>query len=169
MITNNKLYEMITEQVSQGNEALREQLKAQISEKAENTRTAAQEIAERQSRELNELSAMLNNRLDSIKIELTEQIKAETDNIGSDIDGKADKMENLIRELYLRVEAVRAELSVKIDENLNMVLGSLKTLSDGMTDIQKDTAVIMETLQLILTNMMLDTVDIKEKADYVDF
>ena len=74
MITNNKLYEMITEQVSQGNEALREQLKAQISEKAENTRTAAQEIAERQSRELNELSAMLNNRLDSIKIELTEQI-----------------------------------------------------------------------------------------------
>ena len=78
-------------------------------------------------------------------------------------------MENLIRELYLRVEAVRAELSVKIDENLNMVLGSLKTLSDGMTDIQKDTAVIMETLQLILTNMMLDTVDIKEKADYVDF
>lgn len=33
-----------------------------------------------------------------------------------------------------------------------------KSLADGVTNLQKDTAILMETLQLILTNMMLNKI-----------
>ena len=48
---------------------------------------------------------------------------------------------------------------------MNMTLNSLKAISDSISDIQKDNAVIMETLQLILTNMMLDNIDISDNKE----
>ncbi|MDE6672795.1 MAG: hypothetical protein K2K16_11460 [Ruminococcus sp.] len=48
-------------------------------------------------------------------------------------------------------------------EMITSQMSNSKSLADGITSIQKDTAIIMETLQLILTNMMLNKIsdDIK--------
>ena len=82
-----------------------------------------------------------------------------------EINDKAVKDEQYIREIYIKIENVRSELNVRMDENMNMTLNSLKAISDSISDIQKDNAVIMETLQLILTNMMLDNIDISDNKE----
>lgn len=52
----------------------------------------------------------------------------------------------------------RNDLIEKIDSQFSQILNINKTLSEQISGLQKDTAVIMEILQLILTNMLLDEV-----------
>ena len=53
------------------------------------------------------------------------------------------------------------ELSEKMDTQFSELLQISECISDTINNLQKDTAVMMETLQLILTNMLIDKVENK--------
>ncbi|MBR6622312.1 MAG: hypothetical protein IKK91_00195 [Ruminococcus sp.] len=177
MMTNSKLYEMIIGQVNEGNESIREQLKTQISERADQAQTLAQRLAEKQSREFSELLTVINEKLDNIKADMMQDIHEKIANLiyenGENFEKQMQLIkrenENLMREVNDKIDDLRNELIERMNDDLNKNLSSFKALSDGISNIQKDSAVIMETLQLILTNMMLDKVNVEGTVkDYAE-
>ena len=116
MITNKNLYEMLSTQITDSNEALREQLKSQVLESAsKNEKSVVEELSEKYT---SELSSQLEKLHDSLKEETFE----------------------------------------KLDTQMTQILEVNRNLAEKVVNLQKDTAIIMETLQLILTNMMLNKV-----------
>ena len=177
MMTNSKLYEMIIGQVNEGNESIREQLKTQISERADQAQTLAQRLEEKQSREFSELLTVINEMLDNIKADMMHDIHEKIANLRYENNENSEKQmqlikrenENLMREVNDKIDDLRNELIERMNDDLNKNLSSFKALSDGISNIQKDSAVIMETLQLILTNMMLDKVNVEGTVkDYAE-
>lgn len=114
---------MLSTQITDSNEALREQLKSQISENInENGKSAVQELSEKYTSEINRL-----------RTELSKQFEELHDNL-------------------------KKEIFEKLDIQITQILEVNQKLSEQVVNLQKDTAIIMETLQLILTNMMLNKV-----------
>ncbi len=187
MITNKKLYDMIAEQMSNGNDALREQLESQIITETNQVQTMAQALADRQHSEINALSEQMNFRLDALqnqlKLELgqhiteqltwtnqslTQKYDAETQILKTELSEKINQatgeqsaivIQQLTQDYDEKIEFLRKELSEKIDAKYDEIIQANAALAQGITNIQKDTAIIMKTLQLILTNMMLNTVE----------
>ncbi|GEM_PF-2284923 len=159
MITNKKLYEMIAEQMHSGNEELRANLKSHIADKTAQAQSLAQEFADRQSEEISTLSAEMNHKLNVLQSELSTQIHSVT------AEYSETMIQKLTQEYDAKLENLKSELFEKLDENFFQVISTGKLLSDGINNLQKDTAVIMETLQLILTNMMLDSVETIRDAE----
>ena len=153
MITNKKLYEMIEEQINHSNEDLREKLKMQIAEKSSATQTLAQELADRHAVEINNFSAEMHQQWNALQSEIQRTAENQSEII----------IQKLMQDYSQKTESLKSELFEKLDENFEQVMNASKSLADGIANLQKDTAVIMETLQLILTNMMLDKVEIKDK------
>jgi len=153
MITNKKLYEMIAEQMNAGNEDLREQLKAQIADKTAQSHTMAQELADKQSQEISLLSAEISQKFNALQSDLHAEMHNTAENYSEIM------IQKLTQEYDAKLENVKTELLDKLEENFSQMMNASKSLSDGIANLQKDTAVIMETLQLILTNMMLDNVE----------
>lgn len=153
MITNKNLYEMIVTQMSNGNDALREQLKSQILDENNRTQTFAQELVNKQCNEFSELSKEINSRLNAIQIELKSEI----------FNAMSNNSEMMIQKIAQdydeKIENLKSELHRKLDTQLYHMMSASKSLADGIANLQKDTAVIMEILQLILTNMMLNKVE----------
>lgn len=153
MITNKNLYEMITNQMTVSNEELREQLKSQILEGTSQTgQNIAQKLSDRYCAEINILKKQLNSKLDTLQNDLkSEMLK--------DISDNSDALFKKISDDYTRkIESLKTNLNEKLDLQLNQIMDISKSLADGVTNLQKDTAIIMETLQLILTNMMLNKI-----------
>lgn len=144
---------MITSQMSTGNEQLREQLKSQILEGANQTgHNIAQELSDKYSAGINALQEHLNSRLDAVKIDLLSEIE-------KNISDNSDVLFRKISDDYSKkIESLSADINEKLDSQFNQIMEVSKSLADGITNIQKDTAIIMETLQLILTNMMLNKI-----------
>lgn len=153
MITNKNLYEMITSQMSTGNEQLREQLKSQILEGANQTgHNIAQELSDKYSAGINALQEHFNSRLDDVHIDLLSEIE-------KNISDNSDILFRKISDDYSKkIDSLSADINEKLDSQFNQIMEVSKSLADGITNIQKDTAIIMETLQLILTNMMLNKI-----------
>lgn len=153
MITNKNLYEMITSQMSTGNEQLREQLKSQILEGANQTgHNIAQELPDKYSAGINALQEHFNSRLDDVHIDLLSEIE-------KNISDNSDVLFRKISDDYSKkIDSLSADINEKLDSQFNQIMEVSKSLADGITNIQKDTAIIMETLQLILTNMMLNKI-----------
>ena len=150
MFTNKKLYDMITEQITNENEDLREQLKTQIADRAAQTQSMAQELAGRQSMEISKLSQDVNDKVNALQNELKSEI-------ANAAESNYQMIVQQLTQVYdAKLESLRAELLEKIDENTYQLMKVSKIINDGIRNVQKDTAVIMQTLQLILTNMMLD-------------
>jgi uncharacterized protein with gpF-like domain len=123
MITNKNLYEMLSTQITDSNEALREQLKSQVLESAsKNEKSVVEELSEKYTSEINNL-----------KTELSSQL---------------EKLHDILKE----------ETFEKLDTQMTQILEVNRNLAEKVVNLQKDTAIIMETLQLILTNMMLNKV-----------
>ncbi|MBQ8011415.1 MAG: hypothetical protein IJ265_07680 [Oscillospiraceae bacterium] len=153
MITNKKLYEMMVEQMSNSNGALREQLKEQIMTGANENQTMMQALMEQQHTEITELSAQTQNAINALQSELRSEL-------GSTAAAHSQMViQQLTQEHTAKMDALKTELLAYLDERLGLMMQANKILSDHIADLQKDTAVIMETLQLILTNMMLDKVE----------
>ena len=55
------------------------------------------------------------------------------------------------------------ELEEQMDQQFSQIADLQKILYDNIVSIQKDNAIIMETLQLILTNMLIDNVKTPNK------
>ena len=47
---------------------------------------------------------------------------------------------------------------------LEYILRIYKSLSESMDNIQKDNAIIMETLQLILANLLIDKIEVPKNT-----
>ena len=152
MVTNTKLYEMISEQMNNSNEDLRESLRSQIADKTSQVQTMAQGLADRQSAEIMALSDKINTKLNNLKNEISFEINNAAESNSEMIINK------LTQDYDEKLKALKSEILEKLDESFYVMLNANKSLSDGIANIQKDTAVIMETLQLILTNMMLNNV-----------
>ena len=55
-------------------------------------------------------------------------------------------------------DSLKEETFEKLDTQMTQILEVNRNLAEKVVNLQKDTAIIMETLQLILTNMMLNKV-----------
>ena len=114
---------MLSTQITDSNEALREQLKSQVLESAsKNEKSVVEELSEKYTSEINNL-----------KTELSSQL---------------EKLHDILKE----------ETFEKLDTQMTQILEVNRNLAEKVVNLQKDTAIIMETLQLILTNMMLNKV-----------
>lgn len=123
MITNKNLYEMLSAQITDSNEALREQLKSQVLESASKSeKGVVEELSEKYTSEINNLKTEFNNQLEKLHDNLKE------------------------------------ETFEKLDTQMTQILKVNQNLAENIVNLQKDTAIIMETLQLLLTNMMLNKV-----------
>ncbi|MCI5911431.1 MAG: hypothetical protein MRZ46_07300 [Oscillospiraceae bacterium] len=123
MITNKNLYEMLSAQITDSNEALREQLKSQVLESASKSeKSVVEELSEKYTSEINNLKTEFNNQLEKLHDNLKE------------------------------------ETFEKLDTQMTQILKVNQNLAENIVNLQKDTAIIMETLQLLLTNMMLNKV-----------
>ena len=123
MITNKNLYEMLSAQITDSNEALREQLKSQVLESASKSeKSVVEELSEKYTSEINNLKTEFSNQLEKLHDNLKE------------------------------------ETFEKLDTQMTQILKVNQNLAENIVNLQKDTAIIMETLQLLLTNMMLNKV-----------
>lgn len=123
MITNKNLYEMLSTQITDNNEALREQLKSQVLESAsKNEKSVVEELSEKYTSEINNLKTELSSQLEKLH------------------------------------DSLKEETFEKLDTQMTQILEVNRNLAEKVVNLQKDTAIIMETLQLILTNMMLNKV-----------
>lgn len=145
MMTNKKLLEEINTQSQIDNDNLREQLKEQISSIGKANSNFAGALSaqiDNLRKNQNELSQQLNDKMQELYKQFSEEINAEH---------------------TAKLESVRKELSDKIDQQSNYITRMNKALYDGIISVQKDTEVIMQTLQVILTNMLLDDVKTEQK------
>ncbi len=123
MITNKNLYEMLSAQITDSNEALREQLKSQVLASASKSeKSVVEELSEKYTFEINNLKTEFSNQLEKLHYNLKE------------------------------------ETFEKLDTQMTQILKVNQNLAENIVNLQKDTAIIMETLQLLLTNMMLNKV-----------
>ncbi|MCM1133017.1 MAG: hypothetical protein NC340_06060 [Ruminococcus flavefaciens] len=149
MITNKNLFEMITNQMTVSNEELREQLKSQILEDINQTgQNIAQKLSDRYCAEINALQKQLNSKLDTLQNDIKSEMLKD---ISSNLDTLFKKFSD---DYTQKIESLKINLNEKLDLQLNQIMD----ISKSLTDLQKDTAIIMETLQLILTNMMLNKI-----------
>lgn len=163
MITNTKLYEMVTEQFTSGNGELRDQLLSQISASSEKNETMAQQLADQQRTEIEQLSDCLQSQINAVQEELNSKIEktattcsaALMQTMTTHFNGEINKLQAYFDE---EIEKLQTSITYSMDERFEKIMLATKNMTDRMIDLQKDTAVIMQTLQLILTNMMLDNV-----------
>lgn len=114
---------MLSAQITDSNEALREQLKSQVLESASKSeKSVVEELSEKYTSEINNLKTEFNNQLEKLHDNLKE------------------------------------ETFEKLDTQMTQILKVNQNLAENIVNLQKDTAIIMETLQLLLTNMMLNKV-----------
>lgn len=114
---------MLSTQITDSNEALREQLKSQVLENAsKNEKSVVEELSEKYTSEINNLKTELSSQLEKLH------------------------------------DSLKEETFEKLDTQMTQILEVNRNLAEKVVNLQKDTAIIMETLQLILTNMMLNKV-----------
>lgn len=114
---------MLSTQITDSNETLREQLKSQVLESAsKNEKSVVEELSEKYTSEINNLKTELSSQLEKLH------------------------------------DSLKEETFEKLDTQMTQILEVNRNLAEKVVNLQKDTAIIMETLQLILTNMMLNKV-----------
>ena len=153
MITNKKICEMIMENMNDNNQSLREQLRKHFETNIDESQTMARKLAEFQHDEISKLKTEFDSRLvkihDEIKNEITDTVTRYTQ----------VAIQKIIEYYDLKIDSIRTEFNDKLDENHTEMQNTSRYILECVTNLQKDTAIIMETLQLILTNMMLGDVE----------
>lgn len=146
LMTNKKLLKKIIEQSQIDNEIVIEQLKTHILESSEVGIGMMNELFGRYAANYSSLTELLEQSANQISGQLEQQ--QETAN-----DIRVD-----IEKLYETLDETKNGLIQKMDSQFSQMSYVNKTLSNQMESLQRDNAIIMETLQLILTNMLLDEV-----------
>ena len=93
----------------------------------------------------------------SVVEELSEKYTAEINNLKTEFSNQLEKLHDNLKE----------ETFEKLDTQMTQILKVNQNLAENIVNLQKDTAIIMETLQLILTNMMLNKVP--DKIDSTEY
>ncbi len=158
MMTNKKLFEEITAQSQNDNKALREQLQTQLALLNESNTSIASELSEQLksiTKNQEELSLQMESRIKDLHGQLTSDLcRRITESNKSDIN-------RLSEEYTGKLEQTKKELEEKMDLLFKKCINIGNVFFEKITGIQKDNAIIMETLQVILTNMLIDGVNKK--------
>lgn len=148
MLTNKKLLDEIIAQASINNDDLREQLKQQI---LAGTNATSKNL-------LVELTEKYETGVSLIKQEFqfrSESIKTEINDLSEKNSSEHNKM---ISEYDAALKELRIDMNQRID-SLSEDLASIgKALSDSIVNLQKDNCIIMESIHLILTNILINGV-----------
>ena len=67
-------------------------------------------------------------------------------------------------EFIKRLNEAKEELEGRMEQQNAQFLRIYKSLSESMDNIQKDNAIIMETLQLILANLLIDKIEVPKNT-----
>lgn len=145
-MTNRKLLEEIIAQSESSNQSIREQLQNHISTTSEASRGVMNSMFERYTSDYTALTALIDKSSDEITRKVEDQ-RTVTDELKRSIDAYNSKLDE-----------VKNGLIEKMDTQFSQMLQIHKALSAQMADLQKDSAIIMETMQIILTNMLIDEV-----------
>ena len=167
MMTNTKLLQEITSMTTENNKILREQLKKQILDGiGELNNNIVQDFSEKYTMDFDKLIEQFNcyyqnllNEIDNRHKKLNEEFLSSVNKIIN----KSNKstLDNIILEYNSKIEQLNSEFDKKINYQSETILCMIKTLSDNINSLQKDNAIVMETLQLILTNLIINGVDRK--------
>ena len=84
----------------------------------------------------------------SVVEELSEKYTSEINSLKTELSSQLEKLHDSLKE----------ETFEKLDTQMTQILEVNRNLAEKVVNLQKDTAIIMETLQLILTNMVLNKV-----------
>ena len=149
MMTNKALFEKISSQMNLSNAELREQLLSQIMANVNGVDTLVQRLVDRQHEDMSLISESITSIVIAQKKELENEIR---DGLNSESQSAVNRLE---KKLDKRFDAVQSSLSQQIYESFSQIERKEQQISEEVINLQKDTAIIMSTLQLILTNMML--------------
>ena len=67
-------------------------------------------------------------------------------------------------EFIKRLNEAKEELEGRMEQQNAQFFRIYKSLSESMDNIQKDNAIIMETLQLILANLLIDKIEVPKNT-----
>lgn len=162
MITNKKMYEMITENMNDNNQALREQLQKHLETGVNESQTMIRRLTELHQSEITELTQKMESSLSTVQEQLSKEI------VSTAAGYSQMTSQKLMEHFDQKMNALRAEFMEKMDAQHQEMMKNTGYLFAGIANLQKDTAIIMETLQLILTNMMLDNVEDELVKKHID-
>ena len=148
MMTNKKLLDEIIEQTSMNNNELREQLKELINAvNNDPSRNIIADISRKYDVGINEIKHEINNFSDKIGAELNElSVKQTSENAALSAEYKSS-LKELSDDVNDKIRSLSDEITC---------IG--KALSDSIENIQKDNSIIMESIQIILTNILINGV-----------
>ena len=156
MITNKKLLEEFTNQSQANNENLSGQL-----------RTAIQSFEETSKNNTLSIHKQLENIQEKINYNNEQNMAIFNQAISELYQKVSQNTQTSLNQIYVeyakRLNGVKKELEEQMDQQFSQIADLQKILYDNIVSIQKDNAIIMETLQLILTNMLIDNVKTPNK------
>lgn len=151
MLTNKKLLDEIIAQTNVSNNELREQLKRQILEgTSETSKSVLTDMSEKYEAGVTSIKQEFQLRSDNIKTDISELL--EKNHIEHD---------KIIAEYDTALKELREDMENRIDSLAEEVESIGKALSDSIVNLQKDNSIIMESIQLILTNILINGVSNK--------
>ena len=154
MVTNKKLLEELTNQSQVNNEALREQLRSYIQTVEETQKSTVLSIHE---------------QLEEIRVQQDAMNCHNEQKVVSDLYQKVSNYtQSSLNQVYVefikRLNEAKEELEGRMEQQNAQFLRIYKSLSESMDNIQKDNAIIMETLQLILANLLIDKIEVPKNT-----
>lgn len=161
MVTNKKLLEELTNQSQVNNEALREQLRSYIQTVEETQKSTVLSIHE----QLEEIRV----QQDAMNCHNEQKMETLSQQVVSDLYQKVSKYtQSSLNQVYVefikRLNEAKEELEGRMEQQNAQFLRIYKSLSESMDNIQKDNAIIMETLQLILANLLIDKIEVPKNT-----
>lgn len=161
MITNKKLLEEIIAQTSVNNDTLREQLKQQIlAGTSETSKSMLADMTEKYESGvttiLKDIQQCNENLKKEINTELVQQSNELIEVINQESSDNQAEYKLLMAEYDKKLEQLRNEMNSRFYSLSEEVMNIGKALSDSIVNLQKDNSIIMESIQLILTNMIIN-------------
>lgn len=167
MLTNTKLLQEITAMTQENNEVLREKLKQQILEGTSNmNRSVLHDFSEKYHAEFKEMTDQFGKQHDELLKEFNEISKKQSETLTSKFaQAIAESNQAMAKQIAVeycsKLEDLRNDINGRMSAQYGEMQEMIKALSINLNNLQRDNAIIMETLQLILTNLLIDGVNQK--------
>lgn len=166
MLTNKKLLDEIIAQTSVNNDALREQLKQQIlAGTSETNKSVLADITEKYETGVTSIIEDIHQCNDVLKrqfnVDLAQHNNELTEAINREISYNQAEYKDLMSEYDKKLDVLREEINNRLDSISEEMMSMGKALSDSIINLQKDNSIIMESIQLILTNILINGVSNK--------
>lgn len=166
MLTNKKLLEEIIAQTSVNNDTLREQLKNQIATStSETSKSVLTDLGDKYESGIASIIEDFHQKNDTLKreinVDFSQQVNKFSETINRKISDNQAEYKALILEYNKKVDKLYNEMNNCLDSVSEEIMNMGKALSNSILNLQKDNSIIMESIQLILTNILINGVSNK--------